>query len=70
MNSHSTALGKPPEKVSVHIAARIIKRSKRSVRRYILENELPAERNGQRAYLVLRSDLHAFVEKRGLRCSS
>jgi excisionase family DNA binding protein len=69
MDSYSTALGKPPEKVSVHIAARIIKCSKRSVRRYILENELPAERNGHRAYLVRRCDLQAFMEKRSLRCS-
>ena len=52
MKSHSTALGIPPEKVSVHIAARIIKRSSRSVRRYIQENELPAVRVGKRAYVV------------------
>jgi hypothetical protein len=53
---------------SVHIAAGIIKRSSRSVRRYILENELPAVRVGKRAYVVRRCDIQAFIERRSLRC--
>jgi len=57
-----------PDAVRVHIAARILNCSSRSVRRYILEKELPAERNGERAYRVRRRDLEAFIERRNSRC--
>lgn len=47
--------------VLVHIAARCIERSPRSVRRYIKEGTLTAVRRGKRAWLVRRSDLRAAM---------
>jgi excisionase family DNA binding protein len=64
MHSNSMPLGKSPEKVPVHIAARITKIPERTLRRCILNKELPAERRGKRAYIIRRSDIPAFLKRR------
>jgi excisionase family DNA binding protein len=54
-------IGSPAiRRVRVHIAARKLGCSPRSIRRYIQEGRLPAERIGARIWLLLESDVDSF----------
>lgn len=52
------------EWILVHIAARQIERSPRSVRRYIEQGLLTFRKKNQRAWLVLRSDVERIAWRR------
>lgn len=52
--------------ILVHIAAREIECSPRSVRRYIQQGLLTSRKRGQRAWLVLRADVERLSWRRGL----
>lgn len=54
------------EWVFVHIAARQIERSPRSVRRYIQQGLLTSRKKGHRAWLVLRSDVERLAWRKGM----
>jgi hypothetical protein len=54
--------------IFVHIAARRIERSPRSVRRYIQQGLLTSRKEGQRSWLVLRSDVERLAWRRGPSC--
>lgn len=56
--------------IFVHIAARLIDCSPRSVRRYIQKGSLTSQRVGRRAWLVLRSDVERLARRRSLTCWS
>jgi excisionase family DNA binding protein len=49
--------GSQPEMLRVHIVARRLGRSDRTIRRLIQHGELPAQRLGQRAWGVLSIDV-------------
>lgn len=55
----------PSEMLRVHIVARLLGYSRRSVRRFIETGELPAQRFGQRAWLVMRADVEQLRHRRG-----
>jgi excisionase family DNA binding protein len=58
---HSDCSGSPAvRRVRVHIAARKLGYSPRSIRRFIKEGRLPAERVGVRIWLLLESDIESF----------
>jgi len=54
--------------IFVHIAARQIDCSPRSVRRYIQQGLLTSRKRGRRAWVVLRSDVERLARRRGLSC--
>jgi excisionase family DNA binding protein len=62
MNPPYSICSGPPaiRRVRVHIAARKLGYSPRSIRRFIQEGRLPAERVGARIWLLLESDIDLF----------
>jgi excisionase family DNA binding protein len=52
----------------VHIAAERIGCSRRTVRRLIQMGKLPAQREGQRAWIIPRRDVEAFCMREALSC--
>jgi excisionase family DNA binding protein len=54
-----------PEMLRVHIAARRLGRSPRTIRRFIQNGDLPAQRLGQRPWVVLSTDIEHFRKGRG-----
>lgn len=60
IDSHVTS-----EWLLVHIAARRIECSPRSVRRYIQQGTLGAQRKGRRSWLVRNSDVIRLIRRRG-----
>jgi excisionase family DNA binding protein len=61
--------GRPPAKgIYVHIAARRIGCSGRTVRRYIQQGKLRAERDGRRAWVVFPGDVDSLCNERGESC--
>jgi hypothetical protein len=55
-----------PDKIYVHIAAKLIPCSDRTLRRYIANSILSAEREGKRRWLVLRAEVERLRRERGL----
>jgi excisionase family DNA binding protein len=58
----------PAEMIYVHTAANRIGVSKRTIRRFIHEGKLRAERSGQRAWAVYRCDVDHLRIERGESC--
>lgn len=56
----SSACPPKAEVIQVHIAARFMRVSARTVTRMIRRGELPAERQGPRKWAIRRSDLERF----------
>lgn len=50
--------------VPVHIAARTLECSERTIRRMIKLEILPAQREGRRRWVILRSDIEAVRSRR------
>jgi excisionase family DNA binding protein len=63
--TYNLAASQPPEMLRVHIVARRLGCSRRTIRRLILNGELPAQRLGQRPWVVLRTDIDRFRKGRG-----
>jgi excisionase family DNA binding protein len=64
-----TSPGRSPAKgIYVHIAARRIGCSDRSVRRYIQQGRLRAERDGRRAWVVFPDDVDSLCNETGEQC--
>lgn len=53
-----------PEAIRVHVAAKRIGRSPRTIRRYIERGILPAVRLGQRAWLIQITDVEWVRDRR------
>jgi excisionase family DNA binding protein len=68
MQPHSKSLVMPYGTVPVHIAAKHLNCSARTVRRWIQQGRLRAERIGRRAWAILRRDIKNLRNDRGFAC--
>jgi excisionase family DNA binding protein len=68
MQPHTESFANPHETVPVHIAAKHLNCSTRTVRRWIQQHRLRAERIGQRAWAVMRCDIENLRNDRGFAC--
>jgi len=55
----------PDRLISVHIAARRLKRADRTIRRWIARGEVPAERIGRRPWGIRLRDIERLQDRSG-----
>jgi excisionase family DNA binding protein len=62
--TYNLAASQPPEMLRVHVVARRLGCSPRTIRRLILNGKLAAQRLGQRPWVVLSTDIEHFRSRR------